>query len=127
MSGHDAFRSWRWDREDQAAGRQALVIERHGHRIVADHDGLLIDGQRLDTQPFYEGLTGKALHMEDDEGLALEALRLDDDGHLVYRGRPVAILHPREDGTSNPGALDLLTDTTASSPRHSCPRKDPAA
>lgn len=126
MSGHDEFRSWRWDREDKAAGKQALVIERHGHRIVADHDGLLIDGQRLDPHPFYEGLTGKALHMEDTEGAALEALRLDDDGLLVYRGRPVACLHPCEDGTANPGRLDLLTTDTAS-PRHLAPRRSTVA
>ncbi|MEW2635429.1 hypothetical protein AB0903_28230 [Streptomyces sp. NPDC048389] len=119
MSGHDEFRSWRWDREDKAANRQALVIHRHGHRIVCDHHGLLIDGQRIDTKPVYDP---SPLENGDKPEPALD---LADNGRLVYRGRAVALLHPREDGTANPGRLELLT--AASSPRHSTPRRSTAA
>lgn len=111
MSAYDAFRPWRWDREDKAANRQALTIDRHGHRIVCDHRGLLIDGQRIDTTPVYDAAPETALVLQ-------------DDGRLIYRGRAVARLHPRKPGTANPGRLDLLAET--SSPRHTSPRRSAA-
>ena len=99
----DEFRSWTWDREDKAANRQALVIERHGHRIVCDHRGLLIDGKRLDTTPPYAP-------METPAGQTPPVpLELGDDGLLVYRGQPLVRL--------TPGGFELLdADAEAAAP-----------
>jgi hypothetical protein len=99
---HDEFRSWRWDREDKSANRQALVLFEYGHTIRCDHLGLLIDGRRIDTTPLYEPF-------ETVDGQASQSpIELGEDGVLHYRGRPVARLAPPAPGTARPGSFELL-------------------
>ncbi|MFD3330130.1 hypothetical protein [Streptomyces sp. NPDC058701] len=106
----DQFRAWRWDREDMAANRQALVLFRHGHEIRCDHKGLLLDGRRLDTTPIYTPVPAK------DGAPAPAPLELGDDGRLVYRGRLLARLTPPAPGTAGPGPLEVLVTTSTVPP-----------
>ncbi|MFD0353664.1 hypothetical protein ACFVHW_07925 [Streptomyces sp. NPDC127110] len=102
----DEFRGWRWDREDAAAGRQALVLHRWGHVIRCDHQGLLIDGDRVDTVPLYQPVPVA-------KGEAEPApIELGDDGRLLYRGRHVATFSPPLPGTFGPGPYDLYAAQT---------------
>ncbi|MEU2874440.1 hypothetical protein ABZ769_35485 [Streptomyces olivoreticuli] len=124
MSDTDEFRGWRWDREDKEANRQALVIERHGHRIVCDHLGLLIDGQRIDPTPVYD------LSPLENGAQPVPAFDLGDDGRLTYGGRAVAVLGPPPAGTANPGPLRFLAadgESTTPSPHTPTSRRSTAA
>lgn len=94
----DEFRSWRWDRDDKSANRQALEVHRYGHAIRCDHQGLLIDGERIDTVAVYEPVPG------DPECVPF---LLGDDGWLFYRGRLAAVLFQPPAGTRGPGPIDL--------------------
>ncbi|NXY98210.1 hypothetical protein HYE82_28335 [Streptomyces sp. BR123] len=104
----DQLRSWRWDREDRAANRQALEVHRHGHVIRCDHRGLLIDGERIDTTPVYMPVP---VPKGEPEPVAFE---LGDDGRLFYRGQLKAVLAPPAPGTYGPGPIDLHPGQTPS-------------
>lgn len=116
----DEFRSWRWDREDAAAGRQALVLTRWGHVIRCDHQGLLIDGDRVDTVPLYQPVPVAKGEVEP------APIELGEDGRLLYRGRHVATFSPPSPGTYGPGPYDLHADQTPS-PRRTALGRSTAA
>ncbi|MEJ8654882.1 hypothetical protein WKI65_44300 [Streptomyces sp. MS1.AVA.3] len=120
ISAMDAFRSWKWDRDDKAANLQALVIERHGHRIRADHLGLLIDEIRVSKTPIY------APAGEGEEAGIEPLLDVRDEGAVVYRGQTLARLTPLAPG-AKPGPVELIDHDDTPSPRHSTSQRSTAA
>lgn len=102
MSGHD-WNPWQQDRQDAAAGRQRLVVEKHGHQVVVDHQGLAIDGERVCRTP----LTGEQAVRGTADPQQSRAFQVTPAGAVVYRGRVVAELAPPPPGTANPGTVTV--------------------
>ncbi|MEU3574706.1 hypothetical protein AB0E96_40825 [Kitasatospora sp. NPDC036755] len=76
-----------------------LVIEKAGHQVVLDHQGLAIDGERICRTPLTPSqviLPGQA---------ESRAFQVTAEGQVIYRGRMVAEIGPSPAGTANPGEL----------------------
>ncbi|MGA5824094.1 hypothetical protein ACPC54_40390 [Kitasatospora sp. NPDC094028] len=79
-----------------------LVIERAGHHVVLDHQGLAIDGQRICQTPLTP-----AQAIPPGQAASSRAFQVTDDGQVIYRGRMVAEIGPPPAGTANPGPLTV--------------------
>ncbi|MFG3229900.1 hypothetical protein ACGF07_34645 [Kitasatospora sp. NPDC048194] len=80
-----------------------LVVERHGHRVVVDGQGLAIDGERICLTP----LRPEQAVQPSEDPRRTRAFQVTPAGEVVYRGRVVAELGPPPPGTSNPGELTV--------------------
>ncbi|RGD55414.1 hypothetical protein DR950_41870 [Kitasatospora xanthocidica] len=88
----------RWDAEESPR----LVIERAGHQVVLDHQGLAIDGERICRTPLTP-----AQAIPPGQAAVSRAFQVTDSGEVIYRGRMVAEIGPPPAGTANPGALTI--------------------
>ncbi|MFI1734919.1 hypothetical protein ACH40E_38050 [Streptomyces acidicola] len=78
-----------WEDRMPTAAESKLTVERHGHTVVVDSQGLLIDGQRVNSRPLTKGEAkqpGDPYHSN--------AFQVTDAGAVVYHGRVVAALAP---------------------------------
>ncbi|MFE4678187.1 hypothetical protein [Streptomyces sp. NPDC056723] len=75
------FNPWQWDRDNARNGRARLTIERNGHQVCLDHQGVSIDGERI---------------VRDDPSQGTHGFDVEKDGTVVYRGQPVAAIEHRE-------------------------------
>lgn len=93
MSDDDRFRSWQWDREFKEQGKTRLTVERHGHEVSLDYQGVSIDGERI---------------VQDDPSKGDEHdFRVTPFGAVFYRGQEVASIEPSLEGTANPGDVTV--------------------
>ncbi|SMQ21985.1 hypothetical protein SAMN06272771_7715 [Streptomyces sp. Ag82_O1-12] len=92
MSRETEFNPWQWDRKNAMAGRSRLTIERHGHEVTLDHQGVSIDGERI---------------VRDNPGTGEHGFDLTPDGRVMYRGKEVAAIGPHPEGTANPGEITV--------------------
>ncbi|MFK0109309.1 hypothetical protein [Streptomyces sp. NPDC091217] len=107
--------SWRYDTDERiglgrfsdyraimpTAAQSLLTVERHGHTIVVDGQGLLIDGRRVSSRP----LTMTEAKAVTDPYIS-PAFQVTDGGAVVFHGRIVAALkrgtEPRIYGPDGP-------------------------
>ncbi|MEU0289271.1 hypothetical protein [Streptomyces sp. NPDC006147] len=92
MSEEKEFNPWQWDRKNAMAGRSRLTVERHGHEVTLDHQGVSIDGQRI---------------VRDNPGAGEHGFQITPTGAVMYRGREVAAIDPPPHGTANPGEVTV--------------------
>ncbi|MQS18019.1 hypothetical protein F7Q99_38990 [Streptomyces kaniharaensis] len=78
------------------------MIERSGHQVVLDHQGLAIDGQRICRTPLTPAQT-----IPPGQAGTSRAFQVADSGAVIYRGRIVAEIGPSPAGTANPGELTV--------------------
>jgi hypothetical protein len=86
------FNPWQWDRKNAMATRSRLVMERHGHEVTLDHQGVSIDGERI---------------VRDNPGQGEHGFQITPTGLVMYRGREVAAIDPSPEGTANPGEVTV--------------------
>ncbi|MER5511530.1 hypothetical protein ABT052_40395 [Streptomyces sp. NPDC002766] len=92
MSGKDEFNPWRFDREMARSGQARLSVDRHGHQVTLDHQGVSIDGHRI---------------VRDDPSKGEHAFQVTSAGTVLYRGQEVAEIGAPPQGTANPGELTV--------------------
>ncbi|MFI9332951.1 hypothetical protein ACIGZJ_36125 [Kitasatospora sp. NPDC052868] len=80
-----------------------LVIERAGHQVVVDGQGLAIDGERVCRTP----LTPAQAVRPGQHPSQNRAFQVLLDGGVVYRGRLVAEIGRPPPGTANPGPVTV--------------------
>ncbi|MFI1291620.1 hypothetical protein ACH4VM_24675 [Streptomyces sp. NPDC020792] len=88
----EEFNPWQWDRKNAMAGRSRLTVERYGHEVTLDHQGVSIDGQRI---------------VRDNPGAGEHGFQITPTGLVMYRGREVAAIDPPQSGTANPGEVTV--------------------
>ncbi|MFJ7049871.1 hypothetical protein ACIQVC_41640 [Streptomyces sp. NPDC101112] len=92
MSKKDEFNPWQWDREQARNGQARLTIERHGHEVTLDHQGVSIDGKRI---------------VRDDPSKGEHGFQITPMGTVMYRDQEVAEIEPSPEGTANPGEVTV--------------------
>ncbi|MGR3939064.1 hypothetical protein [Streptomyces sp. BRA346] len=92
MSNRDEFNPWQWDREMARSGQARLTIERHGHEVALDHQGVSIDGRRI---------------VRDDPSQGDHGFRITPLGTVVYRDQEIAEIDAPPEGTANPGEVTV--------------------
>ncbi|MEY9998189.1 hypothetical protein ABIE67_010310 [Streptomyces sp. V4I8] len=90
MSRTDEFNPWQWDREQARKGQARLTIERYGHEVTLDHQGVSIDGQRI---------------VRDDPSKGEHGFQITPSGTVIYRDQEVAEIGPSPEGTADPGEV----------------------
>ncbi|WP_030348921.1 hypothetical protein [Streptomyces sp. NRRL S-1022] len=92
MSQEEEFNPWKWDRKNYMAGKSRLTVERHGHEVTLDHQGVSIDGQRI---------------VRDNPGRGEHGFEITPSGSVLYRGKEIAAIDPPTNGTANPGEVTV--------------------
>ncbi|QUC63816.1 hypothetical protein IOD14_44025 (plasmid) [Streptomyces sp. A2-16] len=92
MSKKDEFNPWKFDREQARKGQARLTIERHGHEVTLDHQGVSIDGKRI---------------VRDDPSKGDHGFQITAQGTVMYRDQEVAEIEPSPQGTANPGEVTV--------------------
>ncbi|WP_053651981.1 hypothetical protein [Streptomyces sp. XY431] len=105
------------------ADEPRLVVERHGHQVVVDGQGLAIDGERICRTP----LRPEHAVKPSEDPHRSRAFQVTGGGEVVYRGRVVAELAPPPPGTSNPGELTVHGPNGREWPASPAERVSPAA